>query len=193
MTAYENAVICCQSVSQLPFQAAAIGQSFHVKIDEESAAFDFPEGKSFFRAYALPKSERDYVIAVYSYLDGVFSGSENDSHIFYPVLMFLDENFKALRVIASDLMRYRPPGWWNKPARLEGRLIIPSAVGVRYLVIYTTPQLLGQRTTFSYGASTGSFISGNIAVPIREPASARRYPHSPFGDLEVEFRPVGDD
>jgi maltose operon protein len=186
ITDYDKAKVCCSSLVQLPYEVTQLGQQLSFKIDNVSPAYDFPEGKSFFKAYTLPIVDSDYIIALYSYLNGVLSWSENDSHIFYPVLMFLDKDHKVLLKLSSNLMRYEPPSW-EEPSRLEGKLIVPASVGARYLVIYTTKQLLEQRTTFSYPASTSVFMSGNIAVPVRESASSRRYPHSPIGNLKISI------
>ncbi|WP_427914823.1 MalM family protein [Ramlibacter sp. MMS24-I3-19] len=185
MGTYQDAKPCCADVRGLPYSPLAVGQTVKFKLDGASPAFVFTGGKSFFQAFALPSTEADYGLALSSYLDKYWHASGDETHILYPVLTLMDADYRTVKVISTDLMRYEPPTW-GEPVRLVGRLRITPKAGVRFVVIHTTTDILQQQTTFSLPGSTGVAMVGKTPIPITSAGSVRTYPHAPIGDLKLE-------
>ena len=58
---------CCVSPREFTYEPLSPGESKFFEITLGSAAFDFPTGMSYFRAFELPKQAAGYTITLKSY------------------------------------------------------------------------------------------------------------------------------
>jgi hypothetical protein len=106
----------------------------------------------------LPVSQQIYGIKVKSFAQ---------KGVFYPVLLFLDENRQPTRYVTDSVVEYHEETW-DRYAYLEGRIMIKPSYGERYVLIFTTEDDLKRMTQKS-----------------AELASLAEHAHSKTGSVEV--------
>ena len=142
-----SAPICCRSMAEFPYDELWPNKTVSFVISNEQGVFPFPNGKSYFKAFALPKMTKPYTISLIS--RPFSAGIPDRFRIFVPAALLLDERFNIIKRIESNLVKpvqasLFPPS----PAKLSGRIdLIPQQEHVWYLVLYTTPQLMGEVET----------------------------------------------
>lgn len=60
MKRFHEAKVCCESLSEIPFEELSPGDSKSFDLNEESPAFAFDTGKSYFKAFRLPPLTAPY-------------------------------------------------------------------------------------------------------------------------------------
>ena len=83
--ALKEATLCCNSLSELDYQAITEPGKFDFNITKESQAFEFTTGKSFVQGFALPKANGPITITI--------SAPIIDS-VFVPKLLLLNEQIQ---------------------------------------------------------------------------------------------------
>jgi hypothetical protein len=84
MKHYQDASICCKSMSEFKFEALHVGDSKSFKLNEESEAFLFNTGKSYFKAFEIPQAGYPYHFLVKSYMLG---GDIRNAYILIPYVL----------------------------------------------------------------------------------------------------------
>jgi hypothetical protein len=125
-------VVCCDSFEQIVYLNIMDGKQHKFDIDESSPAFNFPGGKSYFVAISLGSDAKQLTL-----ITRMVGGFIPTSYVFWPSLMFLDENYKPTRTLQQIPMRRT-----NDLVSLTmgGPIWIaefPLALGERYCIAYT--------------------------------------------------------
>lgn len=184
---HELSKVCCRSVSEFNYQKLKWGELYSHIIDNKSPAYKFDGGKSYFRAFELPKQKEPYHVLINSYALMEPSGGR---YLFHPVAFTLDESFQVVRRIPDDAWFAnqgkfkeisRAPFDWvlgmESPFdRLTGQLSMTSQnQHEKYLVIHTSDLLLNEQSLF---ARRFAYKFGYEKMPAR---------HSPAGRVLVEL------
>lgn len=188
-----NSRICCESMAQFEYAPMSEGEGASFALDESSSAFGFTTGKSYFKAFRLPVRKLPYRIRIRSFALGEHI---DKAHIFYPQVAVLDDRFAMVGQSTSGdfllsktgLKKEAAGETWGLPVKLEGNLLVndPSA---RYLLVYTTGQLLSGSSPYETQRAVPIFAPGMVtALPGGKDTIFIK--HSPFGLLHVEIVPA---
>jgi NAD(P)-binding Rossmann-like domain/Maltose operon periplasmic protein precursor (MalM) len=142
MDSLREAQECCQSMAGFPYEPLLEGKRVDFHLDASSPAFRFETGKSFFKAFSLPKKQVPYYVRIRSFALGE---TIRNAHIFYPQLVLLDEHYTvvarnepaAVFVTKAGPMETASVSWTALGIKFEDSLPVerPDA---RYVVIYTS-------------------------------------------------------
>lgn len=127
---------CCAQISEANFYPLTPDDSVYEKLGKLSPSYDFPTGHSYYIPIRLPVSQQTYGIKVKSFAQ---------KGLFYPVLLFLDENRQPTRYITDSVVEYHEETW-DRYAHLEGRIMIKPSYGERFVLIFTTEEDLKRVT-----------------------------------------------
>lgn len=179
----DTAPVCCGKISEFKFGKLTIGQLESAEIVRAQGTFDFPTGKSYFKAFELPAYSSPYAINLHSKV--MPSGIPHQFRIFVPAAILLDSNFniietidpKGLRPIPASIM---PP----RAAALDQTIPISTAnAHARYIVLYTTDNLLEHPRLTSV---PGVFLIPGGALPSGMPQLTEMEPW-PTGEVEISL------
>lgn len=143
--ALNAAPVCCKSLRELPYEKMPRWYDGTFDIDRTSLAYQFPYGKSFFKAFELPEIGRSFTLHLESRLSG--PGLDEEGKWFlYPVVALLDENHRPLGAMRDHTLRVV-----DSKAR-EGLTILATRATdgrkARYMVIYTEPAYIARTFNF---------------------------------------------
>ena len=175
----ESQTSCCSSLAELPFDSLLSDKEARFQIGSSDKVFEFPSGKSYVKAFELPKDGPFTGFEIRTYLVGSYIPT---AHAFGPFLQFLDS---ARIPIESDVFpQLRYDEGFFEGARWTGVVEVPSVA--RYVVIYTKPELVKfQRISL---ASTSGFITMAGKTPVYVPPSGpRSSAYGPTGELRVRL------
>ncbi|MFC3149644.1 MalM family protein [Litoribrevibacter euphylliae] len=127
---------CCAQISEANFYPLTPDDSVYEKLGKLSPSYDFPTGHSYYIPIRLPVSQQTYGIKVKSFAQ---------KGLFYPVLLFLDENRQPTRYVTDSVVEYHEETW-DRYAHLEGRIMIKPSYGERFVLIFTTEEDLKRVT-----------------------------------------------
>jgi hypothetical protein len=181
-----NKASCCQSYATLPVADLPVtGLTF--EIGDGDPVFEFPLGKSRFRAFRLPpKVSEESVLSVRALtpLTAVLADRKTWSPYFHPAITFLDAEGKVLATVTED----RPSEWCDS-STCEGVVLSPSVpAGARVAVIHTPLDKVG-RFRFDEQNSPGrEYLLGGAFVPVAGGAGYRRSVAVATGKLQVMLR-----
>ncbi|GLQ33218.1 MalM family protein [Litoribrevibacter albus] len=150
---------CCAQIPEESFYSLTPEDSVYEKLGELSPSYEFPTGQSYYLPIRLPVSQQTYGIKVKSFAQ---------KGVFYPVLLFLDENRQPTRYVTDSVVEYHEETW-DRYAHLEGRIMIKPSYGERFVLIFTTQEDLKRITQRKQ----------NLAV-------LAEHEHSRTGSLEVK-------
>lgn len=148
-----HAVSCCASLADLPFEPLFIPIWRTVLVfDEHTPWFDFPTGKSPFRAFELPKVNEPTRIKMMGIGPVDWSGS--GWRFFYPQALLLDGD-------------KRPIGGPARQGYEDGNPSIAVDFGgpdsrARYVVIFTTPALAWRTGVAVYQGTNGTALGREL-------------------------------
>lgn len=136
--ALATAPACCAGPREFRFDPAAIGQRVVFTLDERSPVHAFPNGRSFFKALALPESPLPAFVTVASF-PVVLKGRLNEwgGHHLSPSIVFFDANFEPSHVFdgPSTFM-------FTGNGRRFSAFRVPVPPDARYLSVFTDARLL---------------------------------------------------
>lgn len=143
----DQAPVCCASLRENRFEKLGMGSSRVLAAAADKGVFAFPEGKSLFAGAELPPYKEPYSIAVRSLVAN--SGIPFRFRVFVPTAVLLDEDFKVIQSHTAGWLRPTPASIMPpRAASLDGRIEINAAnARARYLVFYTTDQLMGRSSS----------------------------------------------
>jgi hypothetical protein len=202
LVSHENAVdslrktrSCCESITQFKYDQLTEADEVSFNLDASSDAFNFQSGKSYFRAFHLPEMPLPYRIRITSWALGEHI---NKAHIFYPQVVLLDENFGIIWQSAPGDFLLGKAGvgetvskTWGLPVKLEGSVLIdnPSA---KFVLLFTTQELMSHTSPYVTRQVVPIILPG-VVTAVPGPEETVFIQHSPFGLLNLEILPVGDD
>ena len=153
--AITQATPCCEMYSEFNFEPISIPSDKKFDLDRSSPAFVFPSGKSFFRAFRLPTFNVPYTLEI----ESRFAGEGLTVHsmwMYYPVLMYLDEQYKPVKVI-RDLPFQFTATWSERRYGMSAKVLVSESMKqVRYVVIYTEPDFVSRAYQFHARGTSGT-------------------------------------
>jgi hypothetical protein len=182
-----NKASCCTSYATLPVTELPLtGLTF--EIGDADPVFDFPEGKSRFRAFRLPpKVTEDTVLTVRALtpLTAVVADRKTWSPYFHPAVTFLDGDGTVLSTVNED----RPNEWCGSAATCEGVVLEPHVpAGARVAVIHTPLNKVGRFRFDEQNVPGREYLLGGAFVPVAGGAGYRRSVAVATGKLQVLLR-----
>lgn len=158
------------------------------RIDMTANVFQFPFGKSWYKAFHLPEYEHDYRIVVESYAkNGMSEGT-----IFYPVFVFLDYAFKVTRIIVPNMLD-------NDPLlmHLHGEIEMKDAEKKEAYVIVATSEALLTSSTSMLSMESTIFrdpysVYSDTGIPKMQYVVHERA-HSPAGTIKIFWQSIPGD
>ncbi len=190
-TSLESAQACCDAMSQFNYLTLKGEADIQINLDASSAAFNFPTGKSYFAGFLLREWESAYKITIQSFALGEVI---DKAHIFYPQIDLLDERFNLIFRSDPKMFTLIKAGFSETasktrglPVKLEGEIVIDRP-SMKYMVVYTTPALMRERSPYAVQRLTPVILPGLVgAIPTGTETIS--IPHSPFGLLFFELQP----
>lgn len=191
---YREASSCCVSLVELPVEPLQLGDKKSFELADNSPAFRFETGKSYFRAFTLPQGPYPYKVTVRSFLVG---GYLKSAYIFYPQLLTLDANRKVVRATGPGTFSLEQVGLLEAMQEAEGlRYVLEGGLTFtegsrdeRYLVVLTTDELLKGKTSVPTGGEM--FLPGYGGQVLTK--GEVLVPHAPAGRLTVSLTPLASE
>jgi len=107
------------------------------KLNDKSPLYRFRSGKSYIKAFKLPRYNRPYIISVKSYI--VKDKVSNVKSIVKPMFMFLDKHYRKTRIEKTMILNKENA---KENSKLEGYVEVNKKNKKdRYLVLYTTKNI----------------------------------------------------
>lgn len=195
MISYEEAVdslrgsrICCEAIAQLRYDQLDEGGGDRFNLDESSEAFKFHTGKSYFKAFRLPKQGLPYRIGIRSYALGEHI---DKAHVFYPQVALLDERFAIIRQSTPRDFSLSRSGYketasetWVLLIKIEGYPLVDDP-SVKHILVFTTQELMSGASPYEVQKIAPVILPGVVtAIPTQK--EKIYIGHSPFGLLHIE-------
>ena len=160
---YGQASSCCQKLDQAEIHQLRADRQTDITIDSHSQAFLLPSGLSYFYLAKVPEGS-EMQLRIRSH---IYSGGDR-MYLFYPIVSYLDDRFNIVQSITSDSARYVSlcsPGHmdWNEEPGEELVSTIDTK-NVRYLVIYTTPDLVKNGRRYEVNCQGSTIAAGGAFV-----------------------------
>lgn len=184
--AYDKANICCASYSEMEFSTLNVKGQNKLIVGKQFHAFNFDEGKSFFRAVELPRLSYEYSLNIETWQTDTagFASSLLSVHYLKPTLLFLDENFNVVKKISELNLRYSV---WLSTSGWETDIAVNEELAKsRYLIIYTHPAVVGIRNNTTPGDLT--IMAGNSFVSV--PVASEGIPANFEGIVNIEVNKI---
>lgn len=189
MRSLEAAKVCCANAKEFKYEPLPPLESTDFEISVESPAFEFPGGKSYFKAFALPPYAAPYLIWIESF-EGLHRppGPQlYSASVLVPAAMFLDASFAVTRVVDEAAFRRVDGSLFPREAlRLQAAVPVgPENAQERYVVIFAPRRAFGGMTAGTVPEIMPIFLPGVVtALPTgrREP---RYMHHAPVGRLKL--------
>lgn len=117
--------VCCEALRRGDIHQLDIDRGTSVRVDGSSPVFDFPTGRSPYRIVQLPEQGNVVPLTIRSFIDG---------GVFLPTLVFLDADWRPVRVVTDIEFTYEPESWYRY-GYLEASLPVESEAQERWLVV----------------------------------------------------------
>lgn len=159
---------CCPALRNVAFEPLRTETEVKLRIRSHGPSFDFPEGASFYHGLELPGGPSGYHLQVVARLVG--SKRIEETHVFYPTLLFLDQDLREVSRIDPGLKHgYRK----DYGDIFTAGLTLPSRA--RYLVIYTDKSRLQERLYIAARKTTGARSPGTLSPGVNISQSGMHY------------------
>ncbi|MFQ6006490.1 MAG: MalM family protein [Woeseia sp.] len=186
---------CCAAAKDFAYEPLEFPGTTSFDISAESPAFDFPTGRSFFKAFELPKQAVPYTITIKGYPGNHVPAQQHHwkperYSVFVPVVMLLDRDHAVTRLIDEKAVR-RVDWTLLPPVRLGMELTVtvkPENQNERFLVVFTPRRLLGGFTVATKPHAI--LFPGGGAFPTGLRKRVDMY-HAPVGDLKITLAEAG--
>jgi maltose operon protein len=132
----DSAAICCTNFSTIRYDTIAQPGQYDYLISNENQAFSFTTGKSFVQGLELPKTEGEINVTISSVVM---------SSVFIPSVLILDAQFKPIRLIADEQIKYAKATILNSD-RYIGQFTLQENERAKYVLIFTTEQAMNGET-----------------------------------------------
>lgn len=178
--AQSTARSCCTTIAQLPYEdLEPNNHQITFDITTNSPYFNFESGGSYFKAFSLkPSLKSNKKLSLKSYIQTLGFGRKN--YFFQPALLLLDNNYQIIANSTSISELIRNDLFSSGDVVLNKSVDLPA--NVKYLIIYTTPQLMEAKTLYQFNQST--YASG---VVLSNDGIAD-FPSGPVGKLSIKLQ-----
>jgi len=127
---------CCEDLPKTNPYELDFKNSIYIEINKKTENFVFSEGKSPFLLIQLPHHRSNYSLELKSFVKhNSRTGVKNA--VFYPQIVFLDEEFEVVRILRNPILEFTPENWY-KHGYLKGLFELDVSRGERYLLLSTT-------------------------------------------------------
>lgn len=172
--ALADAPVCCDAIKAFPFQPIPASFSADVTLDASAPAYRFDSGKSFFRAFELPRESKSFEIRLYS---------QAGDTVLAPSVILLDGQLRMTRLLDADDFVYVPAEGLkgdSLDARLRvDRLYLDNPGNEQYLVLFAADA--DGQTVLQHPAKAYAKALGNEPPSIPDPVAQ----HSPVGVIKM--------
>jgi maltose operon periplasmic protein len=175
----QNQKTCCASLADFVYKPLALENELTFSIESRSPVFDFPTGKSYFSAFALPTGNSRGV-RVSSFFNGIWI-----TQYFQPIFLFLDDKKQPL-IAATPNLRFSPTRL-TADAQMIGGVRVPDAAA--FLVIYTR-DFSDTKVTAVIPGSSSVFMAGPTPIMVQNPATGKTLELSPTGELRLRVETI---
>lgn len=188
---YQDAPVCCNSMSQFKFEALNVGNSKSFELNDGAEAFLFDSGKSYFKGFEIPQTGYPYYFLIESYMLG---DTIRDAYIFIPYVLTLDKQYHIVRSTIPSDMRLRKAGM-IETTRETGGLALKLECFLqftgknkneKYVVVLTTKSLLQEKLVRSYRTLIPVILPGFVTI-LPGPKDVALIPAAPMGHLSVSL------
>lgn len=187
-----NAHSCCEGINQFKYDQLPEAEGISFGLDASSDAFNFPSGKSYFKAFKLPGKAIPYYIIITSWALG---DNRNNAHIFYPQVALLDSNFSIVEqstpgdfVLSKAGVGETLSETGGLTIKFEGSVLIDDT-SVKCILVYTTQELMNNASPLVVRQAIPIIMPG-LVTAIPGPEETVFIQHSPFGLLHIEIAPI---
>jgi maltose operon periplasmic protein len=202
MSRYQEAKANCNGYQEFGYEKLDIPDSKSFRIDKDSKVFGFDTGKSYFKAFELPKYSSPYSILIKSYeLNGKPTSffAPAITYVFSPAIMFLDERFTVTRFMEKGVFHYTTASFFEvfgttaMMRMLEAKIpITQENANDRYMVILTTDELLKEKEVFVSPSFVPLILPGVVGAVPTGRVNVSNIPHSPIGKIKVVVKGLGE-
>lgn len=164
---------CCKDFAEIPYYDLKLDSTFPLVMDGSYPTYKFSDGKSFFAAFRLPRSNRPLSIEIQSIasLDRVFA----------PTIAILNSNFQITRQYGEAAFEYKTAGFL-KGERLEANLEdIGGFKDEAYLIVYTSEGRRAGSTQLIHPSKQFARTQNRVEPDIPDPIAK----HSALGVVAV--------
>ncbi|MEK9940227.1 MAG: hypothetical protein VW548_04600 [Methylotenera sp.] len=176
---------CCKSLADFKYEQLALDKAVQLTLSDKSPAYEFPSGKSYFKAYSLPVEKKQTTLRVRSWATGsVAFETEKLSQLYCPEVTFLDKHYKAVfsnDLIPSPAQGALATGW--RPSFIAEFEVPPEAT---YVLLHSKPGGYGRLATRYTGG--GAYAVGSTYV-VERGGEPIYHPCGPTADAEVSVVP----
>lgn len=183
----EHSTPTYSSLKELQFEQTMIGRKEEFKLTTNSPIFEFTTGKSYLKAIELPVTNKPYYLILKSYFvspltdisfqvrkDKKWYGDPATPFVFPPYIVTLDEKFNRIREISTNAFQLVSTMRRDKKLFVtvpSGKTWLQTAIRFspdskeRYVVVFTTPELLKNSTSIKSSMWTygGNILWGDIS------------------------------
>jgi len=156
------------SVSEMQFRPLRLSENVTLALDGDQPAFDFPEGRSLYAAWAIPKAQATRQLKFKTYLSTQYLPKAN---VLVPSFLFLDDAKQSVALVKTNSLK-RDVDFW-RGVYFEGEIPVPASAS--YFVLFTidseSPQLYS----------------------VSENGHRRLLPHAPAGTVDVKVSALDND
>jgi Maltose operon periplasmic protein precursor (MalM) len=132
---------CCADPSAFHYEPLPAEGSVDFVIDKHSPTFEFQSGPSPYRAFALPQTDRGYLLEVRSFLQS--PQDPRRAQVFYPVVAILTDDYLVSRTTELESLSFDLP-FLERTLAPAYRVALPLGPGngrERYVVVFTPAKL----------------------------------------------------
>lgn len=180
---------CCDSLQELHYEQLPFDETVTFALDERSPSYNFPSGKSYVKAFTLPDHDPPYAVHVESFALGE---TVDKAHVFYPQLALLDASYSFVKMSDPGKFSLVKAGFfetasatWGLMVKMDGSMVVDKPEA-RYLLVYTTDELLKAATPYRVWRTMPIILPGGIVGVVPTNRETVEVPHSPFGRLTIE-------
>ena len=134
---------CCVDLPKETPSILNVNESVYIELDRKSEKHQFSEGTSYYSLVELPKTQQVYSLSFKTFVKS--SGKTGVKNgVFYPQLVFLNDQYQAMRIVRNPVLEYKPENW-HRHGYLKGLFEIDGSENERYILINTTKENLSER------------------------------------------------
>lgn len=150
------------SIDKIMYFDLQAEKAFEFELGGDHSVYDFGNGKSFYKAFLLPKIESSASIEVVSLFNTV---AQAKGHVPYVSINVLNEKFESILLKESNMTQDREAG---------GSVHFKDETSInheaKYLIVYVDPKNIEKTVSWYYGAhhmgAVGELLSRDIGAKI---------------------------
>lgn len=177
---------CCKSFTDIKYEALGKEKIQAFELNENSLTYDFSQGKSYFKAYSLPRDlNLNLTLLVRSFVTGTPNlESMRQSQVFCPTATFLNSQYQIIEAL-DKLPSLATPDLRKLSFSPNFVTQFKPPEKAAYVVFHTNPAVFGH--PISRYTSGGGYMVGKTFV-FEQGGEAIRHPCAPIAEAEVSLK-----